>query len=82
MDGLGVAFEVFEGFGGGYAAAGGDLEVALLDQEGFVDILDGVPLLLDSGGQGGESHRAAGKLIDDGEQDLAVDLVKALLIHL
>ena len=62
------------------AATGRALDEALLDEEGFIDLLDGAGVFANGGGDGGDAHRAALELIDDGQQDLAVDEVEAVAV--
>ena len=62
---------------GGDPAARRALEEALLEEEGLVDVLEGVALLAHGGGDGLHAHRAAAELLDDGEQDLPVHRVEA-----
>ena len=59
------------------AATGRALDEALLDEEGFIDLLDGAGVFADGGGDGGDAHRPALELVDDGEQYLVVDFVEA-----
>src|SRR5207244_2297553 len=49
-------------------------------QERFVDVLDGVALLADGGRDGVDAHRPAAELLDDGQQQLPVDLVEAVRV--
>ena len=74
--------EVLVGEAGGDAAAGGAVEEADLDEEGFVDLFEGVLLLGEGGGEGVEADRAAVVLFDDGAQEAAVELVEAVGVDL
>ena len=74
--------EVFVGEAGGDAAAGGAVEEADLDEEGFVDLFEGVLLLGEGGGEGVEADWAAVVLLYDGAQEAAVELVEAVGIDL
>ena len=56
------------------------LDEALLDEEGFIDLLYGAGVFADGGGDGSDAHGAALELIDDGQQDLAVDEVEAVAV--
>src|SRR5271156_2585007 len=71
---------MFVGQGGGDAAAGGAVEEAELHEVGLVDFLDGVFFLAEAGGGGGGAARAAGIFLDDGEEQVAVDVVEAVLV--
>ena len=64
------------------AAARRAVEEADLQQVGLVDVLDRVGLLADRGRQRVHAHRAAAELLDDREQQLAVDLVEAVGVDL
>src|SRR5688572_17557698 len=58
------------------------LQEPLLDEEGLVEVLDRAALLADRGGDRLDAGRTATILLDDRAQDLAVDLVEAVLVHL
>ena len=60
---------------GRYPAAGGPVEIPLLKQVGLVDVLDGLGVLAERRRQGLQADRPAGELLDDGPQELAVDVV-------
>src|ERR1700690_3590897 len=62
---------MFVGETGGDAAAGGAVEEADLDKEGFVDLFGG-------GGEGVEADRATVVFFDDGAKQAAVELVEAV----
>jgi hypothetical protein len=70
--------EVFVGEAGGYAAAGGAVEEADLDEEGFVDLFEGVLLFGQGGGEGVEADGAAIVFFDDSAEQAAVELVEAV----
>src|ERR1700722_8851886 len=72
---------MFVGEGGGDAAAGGAVEEAELHEVRFVDFLDGVFFLAERSGEGVQAHGAAGILLDDGEEQVAVDVVEAVLVN-
>ena len=74
--------EVFVGEAGGDAAAGGAVEEADLDEEGFVDLFEGVLLFGQRGGEGVEADRAAVIFFDDGAQQAAVEFVEAVGVDL
>jgi hypothetical protein len=73
---------VFVGEAGGDAAAGGAVEEADLDEEGFVDLFEGVLLFGERGGQRVEADRAAVVFLDDGAEQAAVELVEAVGVDL
>src|SRR5439155_383470 len=62
------------------AAARGALEHAELEQVGLVDVLDGLRLLTDGDGQGGQPDGATVEPLADRRQDGPVDLVEAGLV--
>ena len=74
--------EVLVGEAGGDAAAWGAVEEADLDEEGFVDLFEGVLLFGEGGGEGVEADRAAVVLLDDGAQQAAVEFVEAVGVDL
>ena len=55
---------------------------ALLQQVGLVDVLDRVVLLADRDRERREADRAAGELLADRAQDLAVEAVEPALVDL
>src|SRR6478736_5205696 len=61
---------------GGHAAAGRAHEEAALDEEGLVDVLDGLGLLPHADGQRREPDRSAPEALADGGEDGPVDLVE------
>ena len=63
-----------------YASAGGTLDESLHDKEGFVDLLYRSAVFSDGRCNGGDTHRTAFELVDDGEQNLVVYLVEAILV--
>ena len=70
--------EVLVGEAGGYAASGGAVEEADLDEEGFVDFFEGVLLFGEGGGEGVEAYGASVVFFDDGAEEAAVELVEAV----
>lgn len=54
-----VYSEVTEGEVGHFSASGGAFDEAFLDEEGFVDLLDGAAVLAKGGGNGGETYGTA-----------------------
>ena len=70
------------GVAGGHTPAGGAHQEALLDEERLDDILERAALLADRGRQAVDADRTAVEPLDDGGQELAVERVEALLVHL
>ena len=75
-----VTAEVLVGQFCHHTPSGGALDETLHDEEGLVYLLDGACILTNGGGNGGDAHRTALELVDDGEQDLVVDLVETILV--
>ena len=67
---------------GGFASAGGAHQVALLNQERLIDLLDGARVFAHCGGDGAQAYRTALELVDDGAQDTVVHLVQTVLIDI
>ena len=65
------------GLGGDDPAADGPVEEADAHEEGLVDALDRVLVLVDGRGDRPDADRAAAEVLDDGREDLAVDVVEA-----
>ena len=63
---------------GGDAAARGAVEEADLDEEGLVDLFEGILLFGEGGGEGVEADGATVVLFDDGAEEAAVELVEAV----
>ena len=74
--------EVAVGGGCGDAAAGGALEVALLEEVGLVDVLDGVLLFREGRRQGVQADGTAAELLDDDEEEAAVHGIEAGAVNL
>ncbi len=53
-----------------------------LDEERFVDFLNGVGLFREGGGERVYPHRPALIFLDDGQQQLAVDVIETVLVDL
>ena len=70
------------GAAGGDSPRGRAVEEPDLEEVRLVDVLDGVGLFADRGGEGAHADRTAAELVDDGEQELAVDLVEAVGVDL
>ena len=69
------------GFGGELAAAGGAVQIAGLEEEGFVHVFERGFFFPDRGGQGIGAHRAAVEFFEDGQQDFAVHFVESRVVH-
>src|ERR1035441_2738486 len=65
---------------GRHSPARGAIEKANLNEERLGDFFDGVGLFGQRGCQLIQAHRAALVLLDDGQQQLAIDLVEAVAI--
>ena len=63
-------------------AADGPVEEADAHEEGLVDALDRVLLLVDGRGDRPDADRAAAEVLDDGREDLAVDVVEPQSVDL
>ena len=64
----------------GHAAARGSLDESLHDEVRLVHLLDGSGILADGCGNRSHAHRSAMKLVDDGGENLVVDLVQTILV--
>ena len=73
--------EVLVGFGGELAAAGGAVQIAGLEEEGFVHVFERGFFFPDRGGQGVGAYRAAVEFFEDGQEDFAVHLVEPRVVH-
>src|SRR5436853_1175648 len=73
---------VLVGAAGGDPAAGRALEEALLDEVGLVEVFERPPVLTHGDGQRLDAGRAAVVVLDEGAQDLAIQVVEAELVHL
>src|SRR5213594_3070681 len=65
-----------------HTAAGGALEVALLQQVWLVHVLDRLGVLADRGGEGLQTDRTSAELVGDRAQQAAVALVESGVVHL
>src|ERR1700732_4220818 len=65
---------------GRHSPAGSAVQKADLDEKGLVDFLDGVRLLGKRRAQRIQAHGAALVLLDNGEQQFAVDFVEAVAV--
>ena len=77
---IGIAAEVVVGKAGGHAATWRALDEAFHDEERLIDLLNGTCVLADGGGDGAETNGTATELIDDGQKNLVIDFVKAILV--
>src|SRR5213596_1746749 len=73
--------EVLERKARGNATAGSPLQITGLDQVRFVHVLHGLAFFAYGRGQGVHAHRSSSEFLDDGEQQLAIHLVKARRVH-
>jgi len=60
----------------GLAATTGSFEEAGLNQIGLMDIFEGALVFLDRGRQGFHPDRSSSKLVDDGQKNLTIHLIK------
>ena len=67
---------MIEGQFRGLAATAGTFEEAGLNQKGFMDIFEGALVFLNRGRQGFHPDRSASKLVDDGQKNLTIHLIK------
>ena len=56
------------------------LDEALHDEEGLVNLLHSTCILSNGSSDGRDTHRTATELVDDGQQDLIVDLIETVLV--
>ena len=63
-----------------HSATRRSLDEAFHDEERLVDLLHRPGIGADGRGNGGQSHRATTELVDDGQQNLVVYLVKTILV--
>ena len=73
--------EVLVGFGGELAAAGGAVEIAGLEEEGFVHVFERGFFFPDRGSQSIGAHRPAVEFFEDGQEDFAVHFVESRVVH-
>src|SRR5262249_2007969 len=67
---------------GCHSASGSPVQESYLQQIWLIDLLDGILFFADCGRESRQPNRAAGELIDDRGQQLAIDLVQAELVDL
>src|SRR2546422_4768885 len=72
----GRPFEMIEGQLRGLAATAGSFEEAGLNQIGLMDIFEGALVFLDRRRQGFHPDRSSSKLVDDGQKNLTIHLIK------
>src|SRR5262245_29971635 len=73
--------EVFIGARRGHAAARRAIEKSSLNEKRLVDVFDGVFFLVDGGRDAVDPHRSTTEFVDDGAQQLAIDLIEAVVVH-
>src|SRR3990170_8198750 len=71
-------FQMFVGKPGGDPASWGPVEIAFLQQIGFIEVLYGVPFLMQRRCKGFNAHRTAAVLVDNGKEYPPVHFIKAL----
>src|ERR1700739_723972 len=74
------ATEIFVGSRGGDTSAGRAVEHADLHEIGLVHFLYGVFFFAESGSESADTYRTAGIFIEEGEEEVAVDFIEAVLI--
>ena len=77
---IGIAAEMLVGQFGDHTTTRRALDEAFHNEEGLVDLFNGACILADGSGDSGDTHRTALELVDDGEQNLVVNLVEAILV--
>src|SRR5690348_4381074 len=70
--------EVLVGEAGSDAASRGAVEESALNEEGFVDLFEGVLFFGKGGGEGVEADWASIVFLDDGHQQAAVEFVESV----
>ncbi len=60
----------------------GTFQETLFYQERFIDFLYGAGIFAQSGGNGGQSHRAAFELVNDGAEYLIIYLIQTVLVDI
>ena len=63
-----------------HTTTGRPLDEALHNEEGLIDLFDSTCILADGCGDSGDAHRTALELVDDGQQDLVVNLVQTVFV--
>ena len=76
-----VYSEVTDGDVGHFSASGAAFDEAFLEEEGFVDFLDGATILAEGGGYGRETYGTAAEFVDDSAEELVVNLVKSVAVY-
>ena len=67
---------------GSHTSTWGTLDETFHDEERLIDILDGTSILANGRSDGVETDRTTLELIDNGEQDLVVNLIKTILVDI
>ena len=67
---------------GGDATTGRALDKTFLDEERLIHFLDGAGILVESCCKSRQSHRAATKLVDDGGEQLVVNLIETISVDI
>ena len=77
---MALGAEVVVGQGGDFASAGSAFQESFFDQVGLVDLLDRAGIFAEGCGDGGQSDGASVEFLDDGVENLVVDLVEAIAV--
>ena len=64
-----------------HTSTGSTLDETLHDEERLVYLFYSTCILTDGSGYGGDAHRTATELVDDGQQDAVVYLVQPVLVN-
>ena len=67
---------------GGHSASWRTLDEAFHDEEWLVNLLYGAAIFTDSRGDGAYAHRTSTELVDNGGENLVVNLVQAILVDI
>ena len=75
------ALKMLKRLGGGDATARSPLEVALLDEEGLMGILDRMLVLSNRRGEGLEAGGSTREMLDEAEEEAPVEAIKARVVY-
>ncbi len=65
-----------------FTPTGGTFQETLFYQERFIDFLYRAGIFAQSGGNGGQSHRAAFELVNDGAEYLIIYLIQTVFVDI